>query len=146
VALELNLVFAGGGVVELGELRLVQYEPGEQPLASPTGAWWNGRQGGLIGATSGTLLGALGALVGWLGARGRAARFVLGLMVGLASAGVLALGAGGFALYRAQPYAVWYPLVLGGALLLILALSGYPRLRARYRELELRRMQAFDAR
>lgn len=146
--LVLNLVLAGPGTVEIGSLELVQFAPGEDPLASSTGepgAWWSGRQAGALGAIGGTALGTLGALVGWLGSAGRARGFVLGTLKGLAWLGLGALVLGLAAVLQGQPYQVYYPLVLlggiGGATGFVLPRS----LSKRYEELELRRMQALDA-
>ena len=146
--LVLNLVLTGSGIVEIGSLELVQFAPGEDPLVSSTGepgAWWSGRQAGVLGAIGGSVLGTLGALVGWLGSTGRARGLVLGTLKGLAWLGLGALVLGLAAVLQGQPYQVYYPLVLlgsiGGAAGFVLP----PSLSKRYEELELRRIQALDA-
>jgi len=144
-ALEVGLVLPGKGKVEIGPLRLLQFEPGEDPFAV-AGAWWSDRRAAWVGGLGGSLLGLVGALVGWLGGRGKAPRLVLSLTATLAAIGPILLAAGVYALAARQPYGVWYPLVLGGLLLLVGMGLGYRRLRERYRQLELRRMQALDAR
>lgn len=145
-ALEVQLVLPGAGTVEIGTLRLQQYEVGEDPLTLASGAWWSGRWAGLVGGLGGSILGLLGALVGWLGSRGKAPGFVLGLTRALILLGALALVAGGVAVLGSQPWAVWFPLVLLG-LVACGALGGaYPGMARRYREAELRRMQSLDAR
>jgi hypothetical protein len=145
VSLELNVVLPGAGVVELGPLRLVQYRPGEDPLAV-AGAWWSDRAGGLVGGLGGAALGGVGALAGWLAARGKARRLVVGLASAVVTLGLLALLAGGVAWMRGQPYAVYYPLLLGGALGAGLFGAMLGVLRRRYAEVELRRMRAVDTR
>jgi hypothetical protein len=49
------------------------------------------------------------------------------------------------ALLLAQPYAVYYPLLLSGMIGTVLGFTLPRTLNKRYEELELRRMQAFDA-
>jgi hypothetical protein len=145
VRLEVNVVLPGRGVVELGPLRLVQYRPGEDPLAI-AGAWWSDRAGGLAGGLGGATLGGAGALIGWLASRGAARRLVLGLARVVAGLGGLALCAGGVAWWRGQPYAVHYPLLLGGMLAAAVFGGLLGVLRRRYEEVELRRIRAADAR
>jgi hypothetical protein len=146
VALEVNLVLPGRGAVEIGPLRLVQYSPGDDPLALATGAWWSDRQAGLLGGIVGSGLGLLGGLIGWLASRGRGRGFVLAASAAIVALGALAAAAGVVALLRAQPYGVWYPLVLLGVLSLGVMGLGHRRLRARYDEVELRRLRALDVR
>ena len=146
VALEVNLVLPGRGAVEIGPLRLVQYSPGDDPLALATGAWWSDRQAGLLGGIVGGGLGLLGGLIGWLASRGRGRGFVLAASAAIVALGALAAAAGIVALLRAQPYGVWYPLVLLGVLSLGVMGLGHRRLRARYDEVELRRLRALDVR
>jgi hypothetical protein len=145
VRLVVNVVLPNGGRVELGPLRLVQYGSGEDPLAV-AGAWWSEPTGALIGAVLGSVLGLAGAVVGVLGGLGRARRTVLALMVAEAAAGALALGAGVVALVLAQPYAVYYPLLLVGVICTVLGLALLGPLRRRYQAQELRRLRAADTR
>lgn len=146
VALEVNLVLPGPGVVEIGPLRLVQHSPGEDPLALATGAWWSDRQGGLLGGIAGGGLGLLGGLIGWLASRGQGRGFVLAASAAIAALGGLTAVAGVVALLRAQPYGVWYPLFLLGVVSLGVMGLGHRRLRARYDEVELRRLRSLDVR
>jgi hypothetical protein len=72
-------------------------------------------------------------------------RFVLPMLI---AASILAGGllvAGTVALAVGQPYAVYYPLLLGGALCGVLGIVGLVGGRQRYAQAELRRMQALDA-
>jgi hypothetical protein len=142
-ALALNLVLPGRGTVHLGPLRLVQYPSGGEPLAAK-GAWWGPRTAGLVGGVTGSLLGCVGALIGFLTHRGRARALALGLLRALVVVGVVAAGVGLVALFRSQPYEVVYPLLLEAALCLVLPLALLPSVRRRYEDLELRRMQARD--
>ncbi len=143
--LVINLVLTGAGTVEFGPLELVQFAPGENPTAGSTGAWWGDRQAALAGAIAGSALGILGGLVGWLSAAGHAKTFVLTTLkaIGLLGAGAVLLGAA--ALAAGQPYAVYYPLLLGGLISAALGATLPRWLSRRYQDLELRRMRALDA-
>jgi len=141
--LEVNVVLAGRGTVYLGPLRLVQYPESGQSAAAP-GAWWDDRTAGLIGGIGGAMLGCLGALLGTLGGLGRARRFVLVLAVVVTVCGVASLAAGIVALGLGQPYAVYYPLLLGGVIATLVFGLLLPVIRRRYEQIELRRMAAMD--
>lgn len=142
--LVVNLVLTGTGTVQIGPLELVEFAAGADPLASSIG-WWSDRQAGLVGAIAGSTLGILGAVVGWLGSACRARRFVLTTLRVSAWLGIAALLLGSVALVGGQPYAVYYPLFLLGAITTALGFSLPPVLSKRYDDLELRRMQALDA-
>jgi len=142
--LAFKAVFPGGGTVFVGPVRLVQYAAGEDPLAA-AGAWWTDRQGGLLGGVFGCVIGGLGGLLGLLGGRGKARRFVIGSLRAMAIAGAALLVSGVVAVVRHQPYGVYYPLLLAGGLLTVLGTLMAPVVRRRYRQMELRKMQAMDA-
>jgi hypothetical protein len=144
-ALTLSVVLPGGGRVDLGPMRLVQYGAGEDPLAAP-GQWWGDRTGGVVGGGAGAVVGILGSLVGWLGGTGRARRFVLGLTLALVAAGVVTFAAGAVAWTRDQPFGVYYPLLLVGGLTAVVFATALPVLWKRYEAQELRRMRALDVR
>jgi hypothetical protein len=137
VRLELDLVLPGAGRVWIGPLELTV--PG-----TASSAWWSDRTGGLIGAVAGSLIGITGAILGVLIARGRGRRAVLTTMVALSIAGSALLVAGAVALALSQPYAVSFPLILGGMILIAVFGPGYHRARRAYEEVELRRMRAMD--
>lgn len=142
--LVMNLVMQGPGTVEIGPLELVQFAANEDPFADAT-AWWSGRQTGMWGGIAGSVLGILGAVIGWLGSAGHAKGFVLGTLKGIAWTGLGAFLVGAFAALSGQSYAVYYPLLLLGAVGGLLGFTLPSSLRKRYEQLELRRMHALDA-
>jgi hypothetical protein len=145
IRLTFGVVLPGGGRVDLSPLRLVQYGPGEDPLAS-RGQWWGDRVGGFVGGGAGGAVGILGALVAWLGSTGRARRFVLGLTTCVIGAGVVTFLVGAVAWSKGQPYAVYYPLLLIGVISPVVFGAALRTLRKRYEAQELRRMRALDVR
>jgi hypothetical protein len=145
LVLEVNLVLPGPGTVHLSPVRLIQFGPGEDPLAVQ-GQWWSERQAGLAGGLLGAALGCAGGLIGWLSSKGKAPRLVLGLARGLLVFGIMLLGAGLMALVSDQPWAVSYPLLLAGLICVTVIGCNWRSLKRRYEEIELRRMRALDAR
>ena len=141
--LVVNVVLPGRGTVHVGPLRLVEYTEGEPP-GRAGGAWWGPRTAGLVGGTVGSLLGCLGGVVGLLAGRGKGRAVAMGLVKGMLGLGAISLVLGVVALFRSQPYAVFYPLLLGGVLGVGLPSFLIPALRRRYEELELRKMKARD--
>lgn len=99
-----------------------------------------------MGAGLGSGVGLLGAAIGSLSGLGRARRLVAALLAVAAGIGGVALVAGLAALGAGQPYAVYYPLLLGGGIALPMSLFASRAVRRRYQEIELRRMRALDAR
>lgn len=151
VRIVFNVVLPGRGVVHLRGLRLMQYAPGEDPLASgasdgSSDQWWTSSQGGSIGGAFGAFAGIIGALTGLMASRGLARRAVLGAMTALVAIGVCQLVAFVVAVTHSQPYHVWFPLVLGGAIDVAVFGTLIPVAKRRYEALELRRMSALDAR
>ena len=140
----LNLYTDGPGVVELGPVTLTQ-SSGAFDLKDTPHAWWGQRTAGMMGGIIGLYGGILGTLVGILGSRGKARRFVFGLMRFTLALGVALAAVGMTALLRGQPYAVWYPPILAGVLFIVLPLGLFRTLRRRYEALELRRMESLDA-
>jgi MFS family permease len=100
----------------------------------------------LVGGVGGSVIGCLGGLIGTLASLGRARRLAIGLNGLIVVIGVGSLIAGVVALATGQPYAVHYPLLLGGLLCTILPLGLTKTLCRRYEEAELRKMNALDAR
>jgi len=126
--------------------------PAEAVSATPKGAdtqqpsrhWWSGRQAGLVGAIAGMVIGCWGALVGVLGGRGKARRLVMSLLWGMAACGAMLFVVGLTALFRSQPYHVYYPLLLCGGITLGISLGLGPVMKRRYAQIELRKISAMD--
>lgn len=135
--LEVNVVLPGRGTVWVGPLRI-------GPDASPAG-WWSDRTAGIAGGVAGAAIGLLGAFVGWAIARGRSRRPVVGVCAACTAVGVTLLAAALVALLSDQPYAVWFPLLLGGSLLTSIFGAAVRRARVAYAGIELRRMRAMDS-
>jgi hypothetical protein len=141
----LSLVLPQTGTVYLSDLKLMQYKQGENPLAAAMpGVWWNARTAGYIGGISGAFIGILGALIGFLTASGRSQRFVRMALNAILFIGVAALAIGGIALWQAQPYAVFYPLLLLGGICTVLSLVLQKPVKQAYRNREMRKMQSMD--
>jgi hypothetical protein len=143
--LVINVQLPGKGVVYLrSPLKLTEsaHPPG---AGAQPGAWWSDRTGNLAGAIGGGAIGCLGGLIGWFGARGKARAFVLGSTIVLTVLGVVATVVGLVALTWRQPYAVWYPLLLAGVIIVVICPVMLRRSVHRYREIELRRMTSMDA-
>lgn len=87
----------------------------------------------------------MGGLIGTLAGCGKARRFVLALTASLAVFGAVCLGAGVVALALGQPYAVYYPLLLGGLILTVVCGGTWPAVRRGYELRELQRMAALDS-
>ena len=136
--LDVDVVLPGAGTVWVGPLAL-------RSLADQhAGAWWSDRTGGLIGGVAGTMLGLTGAILGAFVARRTHRSLVLRATAVLAVGGLVILTVAVLTLASSQPYAVWYPLLLGGGLLMIV-FGGIRRLaRHAYTDAELRRMRAAD--
>ena len=142
VRLEVNVVLPAGGRVVLRELR---FGSGAAALSTP-GAWWSDQTGGWVGGAAGGAVGLFGALIGTLCSLGRGRRFVLAGLLALGVSGLVLLATGLAAFALGQPYGVWYPLLLLGVLAPVLAFSLLKTARRRFEALELRRIQALDAR
>jgi hypothetical protein len=144
--LEINIFLPGKGTVYVGPVKLVEYTGSLFGAGvTPPNAWWSDQAAGLIGGIGGGTLGCLGSLLAWLAWKGLARRFVVvaaWLLIGLG----VASGLGGVvALTLKQPYAVWFPLLLGAALLLGIIPFRLRSYLKHYEDLELRRMTAIDA-
>lgn len=93
----------------------------------------------------GVLGGALGGpLVGVCAPRGACKKLVMGFMYGMLAFSGALLSAGVIAWSKGQPYGVWYGIGFPGVLGLIIFRSLLPVVRRRYREAELRKLNARD--
>lgn len=111
------------------------------PWISEQSAWVLGPV--LGGGVGGVLCGGVGGgLCGLLAQKGKARGFVMGYYVFMLVLGVLSLGVGLAALAVDQPYHVWYPFTLMGAILLIVIASVWPAIKRQYRQAEQRRLDA----
>lgn len=142
--LVVNVVLPGRGVVELGPVTLLEYRADEN-LQAVTGQWWPERTGGLIGGILGSVLGCMGGLIGCLAGFGKARNLVFGLVAAMFAVGILGVGSGVAAVALGQPFHVYYPLLLLGALCTLLPAALYQPIRSRYEQAELRKMSAMDA-
>lgn len=141
--LSLGLYLPGSGTVSIRGVGIYQYAIGEDPLQS-AGQWINNRNATLLGAIAGCLIGIWGAVIGVVSSRGKARRFVLGSANALLLIGIISLSGGVAAFVAAQPYAVYYPLLLIGIILVAVIGKLRGTLSARYEQLELKRMQSMD--
>lgn len=84
--------------------------------------WFTEQTAGLVGGLLGGLYGGLmiggigGGVCSVLAGKGKGKAFVMPYTISMALLGVAMLSVGLFALVSGQPYAVWYPFVLIGAL------------------------------
>ena len=136
--LEINVVLPGTGKVSVRNLRLGGLE------TMPHAGWWSDRTAGLVGGIGGGVIGLFGALTGWLVSKRRARNFTLSAMAIVTVLGAALLAAGGVALATAQPYGTWFPLLLGGTIMVFVFGFNWSKAKRAYAEAELRRMQARD--
>ena len=102
--------------------------------------------GAWFGAIGGVVLGGMGALVGTaagiLVPRGKGKVWLPAACAAVAVLGLASLAFGLVALVTGQPYGIWYPPLLGGVLGTLLFGAGPFILRARYAQVEQRRLEA----
>lgn len=146
--LTLSLHLPESGSVSIRDVEVYQYASGEDPLQlamHTSGQWFSERRAGLIGGIGGALLGLWGVLIGVLSSRGKARQLVLGSANALLFVGIASLVSGVVALVATQPYAVYFPLLLIGVIVVAITATLRGRLAAQYEQLELKRMQSMDA-
>ena len=145
--LEINVVLPAQGTVYLGPIKLVEYECdlGLQKQGGAAGAWWSDRAARWIGGIGGTVFGCLGSLLAVLAAKGLFRGFVVWTSLALIAIGIAAAVAGVAAVSIGQPYAVWFPLVLLGVLLLSILPFRLRQFQRGYADFEMRRMASMDA-
>lgn len=117
-------------------------------ILSTVTPWFDnpGMVGGIAGAGIGTLCGIYGAVVGICAPKGKAKALVFTMHFCSLFLGVLLLIGGITALVSGQPYRVWYPLILLGAILTLLMALFTPMVFARYRQAEHRQLHAEEFR
>lgn len=114
--------------------------PGVTPWFDAAASGW---LSGVLGALVGVGLGGVGGGVGGpLAGRGVGKPLVVGLYAGAGVFGVVLAGAGVAALLGGQPYHVWYPFLLTGAIAASLSGGLVPVLLSVYRRAERRRVEA----
>lgn len=108
--------------------------------------WWTPETGAYFGAFGGAGLGLVGAVVGSFGAylvpRNRGKRLVLGVFAFMLTTGLALLALGLVALIQGQPYHVWYPPSLMGFIAVVVGTPLFFVIRARYRMMEHKKMDA----
>jgi hypothetical protein len=137
-----NVVLPGRGVVYLGPVELTELNQ----AGGGAGEIAAHRVTDAAGAIAGAVLGCVGAMIGVLTALGRARSLVIASARTLIAFGAAAFVAGIIASAWSQPYSVFYPLLLLGAIACIVPLGLLPTIRRRYEEVELRTMRAHDIR
>lgn len=108
-------------------------------------AWWTAQQAGIIGGVGGGAIGMVGALVGslsFLVVRGKAKPLMVGLFIAMIAMGLCLLAAGVVALTQSQPSHVYNPLFLGGFIALSVFGPLLPVTLSRYRQADVRRLEA----
>jgi hypothetical protein len=112
-----------------------------QPWFEPDtfGMWY-----GIVGGGGfGTLMGIGGGIAGsFLIPRGIGRRWVLGSMVIIVLLGLAQTAFGLYALFAGQPYGIWYPPTLAGAISALVVGCLLPAFRKLYAVAEARRMDA----
>ena len=94
--------------------------------------------GAIVGGGGGTLGGVLGGLSGWLAPKGKGKPFIVGGFIAFIALGVVLLIVGLYALIARQPYGIWYPFLLSGAIFCGVMGGLLPVVLKRYRDAEKR--------
>ena len=119
--------------------------------------WFDPRYAGWVGAIAGMIIGIWGTVggvaAGFLVPKGRGKSFMFGTLYTGAIVGFLLMCIGIAALVDQQPYAIWYPLLLPGVILILVSLPLVFVVKKRYTEVEMQKMhdselldQSFDNR
>ncbi|HEY6490669.1 MAG: hypothetical protein WCC26_03920 [Terracidiphilus sp.] len=109
-----------------------------QPWFDPAHYAW------IPGTLYGVVAGLMGGLVGWLAPRGRARSFIVRAWFALWAAALVLLAAGMVALAQGQPWAIWYGLLLPGAVGTLVVGANTLVVQRTYRQVEERRLAAKD--
>lgn len=144
--LELRVVMPEGGTITIHEATLVTLTADELEAATGVKAgWWSPQQAGWVGGSLGAGIGVMGGVIGLLASRRAKRSLVMGMIISIGVIGAIALVLGVVALLLEQPYAVWYPLVLFGAISLFVDPFIWHSVRKQYEQQELGRIAAMDA-
>ena len=110
--------------------------------------WFEPHMAGWIGGIGGSVIGVLGgtfgALAGIFVRKGKFKKFILTYAIVLIVIGAASLCTGLFALITGQPYHVWYPFTLIGALLSIQMPIFFRMMKKIYIQVELNKMNIDD--
>ncbi len=105
--------------------------------------------GAYFGTIFGICAGVLGTVFGCsnnLIQRGQGKRWIVGGLIASVAVGVAVLVVGLVALVMGQPYAIWYPMLLGGGIMAGVFGFQLPMILARYRAAEERKIDAASLR
>lgn len=142
--LVLALHLPGPGEVWVSPLDVVELAP-DEPVFAGAGGWWGVRFSGFFGGIGGALVGIVCAVVGCLCGLGRARRFAFGIIHAMFAVSGLLLAFGVVAVVVGQPFHVFFPLLLLGAIPGLVFGVNLRTIRRAYEQRELRRMAALDA-
>ncbi|MGI5881237.1 MAG: hypothetical protein ACOX6L_11790 [Syntrophomonadaceae bacterium] len=110
--------------------------------------WFSENVASVLGAVfggMGGLLGAFGAFIAIVSPKGKFRKLVLATTIIIICIGAGLLITGIYALLSKQPYFVWYPFVLIGAIIILVLLPNYFFIKRRYTQIELKKMGLQDA-
>jgi hypothetical protein len=134
--LDVNLVLPGAGSVTVGAMRVVRLDGGSGSTVDP----WVG----LVGGVAGSVIGLIGAAIGWLVPRQRGRTAVLTTMTVLVAVGVVLLASAAVSAVAGQRWTIVLLLLMLGAILVSVFGAALSATRRGYAEAELRRMRAMD--
>lgn len=113
-------------------------------------AWWSDQTAGLVGGIAGSVVGILGGTLGTLAGicapKGKCKSLVYALTGLIITSGVITLVVGIVAVVLRQPFFVWYPLILVGCVTTFVVGGITPVIALRYRQAEMRRLEAEEFR
>lgn len=113
---------------------------------SATGTFYDSMNPNTLGAIAGSSIGIMGALLGTVAGtcapRGKAKGFVIALFAIMITGGFVFAGLGIGAFMVGAPWRMGYSLLLPGGLAVILGSSLFPVILVRYRQAEMRRIEA----